>query len=888
MNPIDLLEPELSARLIQTLGHFLWEGAAVVAALIVVWPMLRLTSSDLRYRACLAAMAILAAFPVLTFVALQPVSSSPAPAPAAYAQLDREPIRLPHLVEPVPAPALTPGRATRSNQTDVATFDHKRSLYQSYLLMAYFAGVALMLARLAFAVGAVHRLRRTAAPANDATLLAAVARASEAVGLRVAPLVAVCARAAAPAVVGVVRPIILLPLSVATELSPQQLEAILAHEMAHLHRGDHLVLVLQRLIESLLFFHPAVWFISRRLSVERENCCDDMVVAAGGGPVIYANSLVRVAELCREREGAMALASTSTTLSRRVRRLLDRSLPERLCVGRGGILMLLAAAIAALALSVPTRVAARDDDPVAAPATASQPTTRPSRSDSNRAMDIDEKLDLPALLAARTQDLMALEKSLKEAREELAEVEAVPSRGEQYTAQDIARVDPRMMAKLQSRDELALQIQALRAQGFAENHPQLRQRSVELALRDEQIKEYDDQFNQRYFIKWKPDGQGGIVVEKDLRTLKETVKMLQQEYDREKETIARLNREHMAATRGADDDMVAAGADAQAIVAARTQDLMALEKSLKEARQLLAAAEKDRQLAQQGLTPKQATPQEIAEVDPDMARQLDVLRGLELRAEETSSTLGERNTKTLEVVSLTRDLKSRVDDAAKNFNLKYFILRDPSGGHARVIEKDPALLRERVRQLEEEYNSELQALKRISNLPKGRAEPGDASAAGPAEAVEVEDCVVSPQRLASGVTVSASQGEGGGYAVKLSGPAAARKYFVVRGASFYGLRDAPGVVLVHDRRAANEDAIVVLDLLRPGSNPVRIGHDDSGSYLHLHFGRPRVSGTQITFIESEWAGDEQDSPRSRKVTVSLRPPLGKEAVGTWETSGRSP
>ncbi len=106
-------------------------------------------------------------------------------------------------------------------------------------------------------------------------------------------------RISVPIVVGIVKPAILLPAALASGLAPDQLQSILAHELAHIRRFDLLVNLLQRLAEAVLFFHPAVWFVSRRVSRERELAADDLVLAAGWQPVCYADALVRMAELSR-------------------------------------------------------------------------------------------------------------------------------------------------------------------------------------------------------------------------------------------------------------------------------------------------------------------------------------------------------------------------------------------------------------------------------------------------------------------------------------------------------------------------------------------------------------------------------------------------------------
>src|SRR5262249_61594690 len=87
-------------------------------------------------------------------------------------------------------------------------------------------------------------------------------------------------RVDSPSVIGWLRPVILVPVGVLCGLAPEQVEALLAHELAHIRRHDYLVNVLQGIVESLLFYHPAVWWISNQIRAEREHCCDDLAVAA--------------------------------------------------------------------------------------------------------------------------------------------------------------------------------------------------------------------------------------------------------------------------------------------------------------------------------------------------------------------------------------------------------------------------------------------------------------------------------------------------------------------------------------------------------------------------------------------------------------------------------
>ena len=120
---------------------------------------------------------------------------------------------------------------------------------------------------------------------------------------------------------GWVRPVILLPASALTGLTPLQLEALLAHELAHVRRYDYLVNLVQSVIETLLFYHPAVWWISARVRDEREHCCDDLAVAVCGDPHFYASALLGMERL-RVTTPTLALSAAGGSLMGRVRRLV--------------------------------------------------------------------------------------------------------------------------------------------------------------------------------------------------------------------------------------------------------------------------------------------------------------------------------------------------------------------------------------------------------------------------------------------------------------------------------------------------------------------------------------------------------------------------------------
>jgi beta-lactamase regulating signal transducer with metallopeptidase domain len=304
--------------------HSLWQGALVGGLVALLLSILKARSPQARYVvACLGLAAMIAAWIGTA------VSTNRALAPTVAARALRVAFE----------PTIELGPAGPDDRTPaIRVFETRESLdrvgppvpwaqrleQSSWLLVPlWLVGVGLLSARLALSWIGVARLRR----AQQAPVPSAVAErmAILAVRLRIRRVVRIVQSAAVqvPLVVGWLRPIVMLPASALTGLSPEQLEAIIAHELAHVRRHDHLINALQSAAEVLLYYHPACWWISRRIRVEREHCCDDIAVALCGDGVAYAAAL---AELETQRSGvALALAATDGTLLLRVRRLIGQS-----------------------------------------------------------------------------------------------------------------------------------------------------------------------------------------------------------------------------------------------------------------------------------------------------------------------------------------------------------------------------------------------------------------------------------------------------------------------------------------------------------------------------------------------------------------------------------
>ena len=329
MTPVGFLDRHALDALGLTLVHFLWQGALVALLYACFAALARRASAEVRHLAACAALALMLALPVGTFVLK--LNQRPAP-PARESFSDaadgRDPARTRARVEArgESAPPLRAREARDEAGGEALTLrgwaETRVGALAPWLVGAWALGVFAFALRALGGWLAVRRLRagaRAVAGPARATLerLAARLEVSRAVGLWQSALVEV------PSVVGFLRPAVLLPASAFTGLTPAQLEAVLAHELAHIRRHDYLVNLLQTAVETLLFYHPAVWWVSRQARAEREHACDDAAVEATGDAILYARALAAL-ETLRGGAPRLALAADGGSLVRRIRRLVQR------------------------------------------------------------------------------------------------------------------------------------------------------------------------------------------------------------------------------------------------------------------------------------------------------------------------------------------------------------------------------------------------------------------------------------------------------------------------------------------------------------------------------------------------------------------------------------
>jgi beta-lactamase regulating signal transducer with metallopeptidase domain len=346
------LPPAVAEQIGWTLVHFVWQGALVAILLEAVLLAMRRRSAAARYVACSTAMVLMVCCAAATFVSLN--HSSAAPAAPAFAQ--------PALPASGVSPALSPAPlSSGAAQAQPAPQPPAQAPWGAALYGTLCANVPLIAAawalcvlvlslRLIAGLAGVRRLRSSGVTFAAAALCERAARISARLRVKRPVRVLQSSLARAPLAIGWLRPVILIPAGAVTGLAGDQIEALLAHELAHIRRHDYLVNLLQTVVETLLFYHPAVHWVSRRMRIERERCCDDAAVAACGDARLYAKALADMAGICA-LESSLAMAAGGGSLVNRIRRVLGLREERQYAPWRWVAGATIAAAVMILALS---------------------------------------------------------------------------------------------------------------------------------------------------------------------------------------------------------------------------------------------------------------------------------------------------------------------------------------------------------------------------------------------------------------------------------------------------------------------------------------------------------------------------------------------------------
>jgi len=330
-----------------TLVHTLWQGALIASVVAIVLSLMPRARAQVRYAVSVAGLVLMSAAAILTGArevrhAADARFAAGGPA-SAWGLVDRErggstPGSTADRVLAVSGGRLGESDGMGADRTDAAMRSGagfatllgawSRGIEPAlpFIVAIWFGGVLLLSARLVGGLARLRALRLSAEWPVPSGLTRRVATLSERMGVRRAVRLLASARVDTPAIIGWLRPVLLFPVSAMSGMPLSQLEGLIAHELAHIRRHDFAVNLFQVVVETLLFYHPAVWWISARIRSERENCCDDLAVVVCGDSRVYAMALLELET--RRAASALAVAATGGSLRHRIRRLVLPSEPR--------------------------------------------------------------------------------------------------------------------------------------------------------------------------------------------------------------------------------------------------------------------------------------------------------------------------------------------------------------------------------------------------------------------------------------------------------------------------------------------------------------------------------------------------------------------------------
>ncbi|GAB3908186.1 M56 family metallopeptidase [Mucilaginibacter boryungensis] len=275
-----------------TIIHSLWQGLIIYMILSLVQQFFIDKPASFKYKIAFGALSLmLGCFAYTLYIEI-----------SNYASFSAIPYRIPA----IPVTEVLP---IDKDQITVAPIDRYYFIiagYLPYVTMLYLAGLVFNTLKMALAWNSIYRIRQNI---TEAGFQHQVNNLSEKMGIRKFVKVAFSEYIDVPCITGFIKPLILLPFSISTYLTAEEIAAILLHELAHIRRNDYLLNLIQQAIGILLFFNPFSRLIIKTINTERENSCDDMVVRTTGSPLIYAQALLKL-EQNKQQDWHLALAAT--------------------------------------------------------------------------------------------------------------------------------------------------------------------------------------------------------------------------------------------------------------------------------------------------------------------------------------------------------------------------------------------------------------------------------------------------------------------------------------------------------------------------------------------------------------------------------------------------
>jgi penicillin-binding protein 2 len=301
--------------------HSLWQGAVVAVALAILLRLMRRATARARHAVACVALLAMAIWPALTLRELTRDARDIVEAP--WQTVPIAPGSVPFSKAPVPTGSLKAESMAAAPRAQLPASKKAAAGWQGWTVMCWLAGVALFSIWHFLGWLGLRRLRQSSTQTISGELAGMAARLAG--RMQISPTVRIywSSRVSGAISFGWWRPVVLLPVAMATGCSAREVEMILAHEFAHLRRHDYLVNLLQSIVETLFFYHPAVWWVSHCIRREREHACDDAAVRATGDSSGYARALLEMATRSSTPTPRLALAARGRgELRTRIERLL--------------------------------------------------------------------------------------------------------------------------------------------------------------------------------------------------------------------------------------------------------------------------------------------------------------------------------------------------------------------------------------------------------------------------------------------------------------------------------------------------------------------------------------------------------------------------------------
>lgn len=310
-----MVQFHFTADLIQAFGwallHSFWQAFVMFACLRLVLLFIPKSSAGIRYNLSYISLTGIFVWFIITlwqqFTAIRTLHT-------AAATMINTGVRYTHVELP----------AIYHNQKELTNLFPDLEIWFPTLVAIYIAGVAVMTTKLFINLAQLQKIRKTQVLPVDNVWEQHMEKLAQQLSIPRRIKLLISTHIQVPVMIGFLKPLILLPAIMFNNLTAEQLEAIILHELAHIKRNDYLLNIFQSIVETILFFNPFIWWISKNIRLEREHCCDDLVLKSQVQPLHYAKALVALEEYRLTVNAlAMAAADNKQHLFYRIKRIME-------------------------------------------------------------------------------------------------------------------------------------------------------------------------------------------------------------------------------------------------------------------------------------------------------------------------------------------------------------------------------------------------------------------------------------------------------------------------------------------------------------------------------------------------------------------------------------